>query len=135
MIDCKVSINKLIIPNSYPLPIAQDLFAKLAGCKLFCALDLEGAYTQLELTDRSNQFMVINTLKGLYTYNERIKDSITVMYVTILITTPPPKISTQTTATGIFHARRPTFSLQTEYYWLQLRRNFQNPHGNAQRQI
>lgn len=69
VIDCKVSINKMMIPNTYPLPTAQDLFAKLAESKMFCALDLEGAYTQLELTDRSKQFMVINTTKGLYTYN------------------------------------------------------------------
>lgn len=69
VIDCKVSINKLIIPNTYPLPVAQDIFAKLAGCKLFCALDLEGAYTQLALTERSKKITVINTIKGLFTYN------------------------------------------------------------------
>ncbi|XP_058457114.1 uncharacterized protein K02A2.6-like [Malaya genurostris] len=69
VIDCKVSINKLIIPNSYPLPLAQDIFADLAGCKIFCALDLEGAYTQLLLSDKSRKFVVINTIKGLYTYN------------------------------------------------------------------
>lgn len=27
VVDCKVSINKVIIPNAYPLPTAQDLFA------------------------------------------------------------------------------------------------------------
>lgn len=69
VIDCKVSINKVIIPNTYPLPVAQDLFASLAGCKIFCALDLEGAYTQLALSERSRRFMVINTIKGLYVYN------------------------------------------------------------------
>ncbi|XP_055634324.1 uncharacterized protein LOC129774585 [Toxorhynchites rutilus septentrionalis] len=35
VIDCKVSINKLIIPNKYPLPLPQDLFAALSGSKLF----------------------------------------------------------------------------------------------------
>lgn len=69
VIDCKVSINKAIITNTYPLPSAQDLFAGLAGSKVFCSLDLEGAYTQLSLSERSRQFMVINTIKGLYTYN------------------------------------------------------------------
>lgn len=69
VIDCKVSINKLIIPSTYPLPNAQDLFASLAGAKIFCSLDLAGAYTQLKLSKRSQKFMVINTLKGLYTYN------------------------------------------------------------------
>lgn len=69
VIDCKVSINKSIIPNTYPLPTVQDIFANLAGCKIFCALDLEGAYTQLELVEKSKKFVVINTMKGLYTYN------------------------------------------------------------------
>ncbi|XP_058445611.1 uncharacterized protein K02A2.6-like [Malaya genurostris] len=69
VIDCKVSINKHIIANTYPLPITQDLFANLSGSKIFCLLDLEGAYTQLKLSERSKQFMVINTIKGLYTYN------------------------------------------------------------------
>lgn len=63
VIDCKVSVHKFIIPNTYPLPTAQDVFAGLAGCKLFCSLDLEGAYTQLSLSERSKKFMVINTLR------------------------------------------------------------------------
>ncbi|XP_062698553.1 uncharacterized protein K02A2.6-like isoform X1 [Aedes albopictus] len=69
VIDCKVSLNKVIIPDTYPLPLAQDIFASLAGCKVFCSLDLTGAYTQLELTERSKKFVVINTVKGLYTFN------------------------------------------------------------------
>lgn len=69
VIDCKVSLNKMIVPNTYPLPRSQDIFANLADCKVFCALDLEGAYTQLELTERSKKFVIINTMKGLYKYN------------------------------------------------------------------
>lgn len=69
VIDCKVSINKVIIPNTYPLPVAQDLFASLSGSKVFCSLDLAGAYTQLLLSKASKKFMVINTIKGLYVYN------------------------------------------------------------------
>ncbi|XP_055596035.1 uncharacterized protein K02A2.6-like isoform X2 [Uranotaenia lowii] len=69
VIDCKVSLNKILIPNTYPLPLAQDIFASLAGCQVFCCLDLAGAYTQLQLSKRSRKYVVINTLKGLYTYN------------------------------------------------------------------
>ena len=69
VIDCRVSINKFIIPDTYPLPLAQDIFASLSECKWFCCLDLAGAYTQLKLSKRSRQFVVINTIKGLYTYN------------------------------------------------------------------
>lgn len=69
VIDCKVSINKIIVPNTYPLPVAQDLFATLSGSKIFCSLDLAGAYTQLRLSQNSRQIMIINTIKGLYSYN------------------------------------------------------------------
>lgn len=69
VVDCKVSINKLIVPNTYPLPVPQDLFASLSGSKVFCSLDLAGAYTQLRLSKKSRRFMVINTIKGLYSYN------------------------------------------------------------------
>lgn len=69
VVDCKVSINKLIVPNTYPLPVPQDLFASLSGSKVFCSLDLAGAYTQLRLSKKSRKFMVINTIKGLYSYN------------------------------------------------------------------
>lgn len=68
VIDCRVSINKFIIPDTYPLPLAQDIFASLSECKWFCCLDLAGAYTQLQLSKRSRKFVVINTIKGLYTY-------------------------------------------------------------------
>lgn len=51
VVDCRVSINKLIIPDTYPLPVAQDIFASLCGCKWFCFLDLAGAYTQLQLSE------------------------------------------------------------------------------------
>ena len=69
VVDCKASINKIIVPNTYPLPLAQDIFATLSGCTVFCKLDLAGAYTQLKLSSRSKQIMTINTIKGLYTYN------------------------------------------------------------------
>lgn len=44
VIDCKVPVNKVLIPNSYPLPTAQDLFVSLAGSKVLCSLDLATAF-------------------------------------------------------------------------------------------
>ena len=52
--------------SSYPLPKAEDLFATLAGGKNFTKLDLSEAYLQLELDADSQQYCVINTLRGLY---------------------------------------------------------------------
>lgn len=70
-IDCKRTINKYIINNSfYPLPNPEVIFAKLGSAIFFCTLDLKNAYQQLELSDRSKEYLTINTPFGLYRYNK-----------------------------------------------------------------
>ena len=66
--DFKVSINKMLIVEQYPLPNAEQLFAKVGDCKYFAKLDLEEAYHQLELDEEAQKLLVINTKKGLYRY-------------------------------------------------------------------
>lgn len=44
----------------------QDLFSTLAGGKLFTKLDLKQAYQQLEVDESSQEYLTINTHKGLY---------------------------------------------------------------------
>ena len=51
----KVSVNPVLISNPYPLSNADDLFATLAGGKIFSKLDLSNAYQQLELTDENQK--------------------------------------------------------------------------------
>lgn len=68
-VDYGVTINKFIKTEHYPLPVIEDIFASLANCKVFCVLDLKGAYNQLMLTDKSKELLVINTHKGLYQFN------------------------------------------------------------------
>ena len=67
--DYKVTINKVIQSDTYPLPNAEDLFASLAGGEVFTKLDLSAAYQQLELTEEAKQYLVVNTHQGLYKYN------------------------------------------------------------------
>lgn len=55
-VDCKVTINKFIQTQHYPLPNIEDLFASMESCTVFCVLDLSGAYQQLELTASSKEF-------------------------------------------------------------------------------
>ena len=66
--DFKVSVNPVLISNPYPLPNAEDLFATLAGGKIFSKLDLSNAYQQLELTEENQKYLTINTHKGVYAY-------------------------------------------------------------------
>ena len=55
--------------NQHPLPRSDELFATLDGGQHFTKLDLSEAYLQIELDDKSKQFLVINTHKGLYCFN------------------------------------------------------------------
>ena len=67
--DYKTTVNQVSQTECYPLPKIEELFAKLAGGKLFTKLDLSHAYQQIELEDESRGYVVINTHKGLFRYN------------------------------------------------------------------
>ena len=66
--DYKVTINRELDVDQYPLPKPEDLFATLAGGKKFSKLDLSQAYQQLPLDEDSMQYVTINTHRGLYRY-------------------------------------------------------------------
>ncbi|KAI7789894.1 hypothetical protein IRJ41_014004, partial [Triplophysa rosa] len=67
--DYKVTVNKCVLPEEYPLPNVEDLLATLAGGKVFSKIDLSFAYQQLELDETSQQYLTINTHKGLFKYH------------------------------------------------------------------
>jgi len=46
--DFSVTINPCLIVDEHPLPTHDELFAKMAGCKIFSKIDLKQAYLQLE---------------------------------------------------------------------------------------
>ena len=66
--DYKVTVNPVLDIDQYPLPRPEDLFATLAGGKLFSTLDLSHAYNQLILDNSARQYLTINTHRGLYRY-------------------------------------------------------------------
>jgi transposase InsO family protein len=66
--DYKVTVNRCIEDESYPLPTPEDLFSTLAGGAVFTKLDLSSAYQQLQLAEESKKLLTINTHKGLYQY-------------------------------------------------------------------
>ena len=67
--DYSVTINKASKLESYPIPKLDDLLTALSGGIVFTKLDMSQAYQQIELDEASKQFTVINTHKGLFTYN------------------------------------------------------------------
>jgi len=67
--DYKVTVNQALTPETYPLPVVDDLLAALAGGKVFSKLDMSNAYLQLPLQEASQECVVINTHKGLFKHH------------------------------------------------------------------
>lgn len=63
--DCRVTINKHVNSNNYPLPLVDDIMNEFANCKFFSKLDLAGAFSQLRVRGDSQEYLTINTQKGL----------------------------------------------------------------------
>lgn len=67
--DFSTGLNNVLESHNYPLPIPEDIFATLAGGRIFSKIDLADAYLQIKVDDASRQLLTINTHKGLYQYN------------------------------------------------------------------
>ena len=64
--DFKVTVNKVVRVDRYPIPRVEDLLSNLAGGQRFSKLDMIQAYQQLKLAESSWHYVVINTHKGLF---------------------------------------------------------------------
>ncbi|XP_062538919.1 uncharacterized protein K02A2.6-like [Armigeres subalbatus] len=67
--DYSTGLNAALEPNHYPLPVPDDIFTKLNGCRYFSVIDLSDAYLQVEVDDDSKQLLTINTHRGLFRFN------------------------------------------------------------------
>ena len=67
--DYRLTCNKALLLDKYPLPKVEELFGSLAGGKCFSKLDMSQAYMQLSLDDQSKDLTTINTHRGLFRYN------------------------------------------------------------------
>ncbi|XP_046424706.1 uncharacterized protein K02A2.6-like [Neodiprion fabricii] len=67
--DYKVTLNKYLEVDRYPLPRVEEVLETLRGGKIFTKLDLSEAYQQLPLTQESQKLVVISTHIGLFKYH------------------------------------------------------------------
>ena len=58
--DYKVTVNQGLTVKTHPLPKPDDLFATLAGGRVFTTLDLANAYQQVLLEEESRHLVTIN---------------------------------------------------------------------------
>lgn len=67
--DFSTGLNEAIEDHRYPLPLPEDIYAKLNGSSVFSHIDLSDAFLQIEMDDESKELLVINTHIGLFKYN------------------------------------------------------------------
>ena len=68
--DFKMTVNSASRVDHYPIPKIEDLFAKLAGGKVFSKLDMSHAYQLIRLDEESRKLVVINTHQSLFQYRQ-----------------------------------------------------------------
>ncbi|GAB0088390.1 hypothetical protein DMENIID0001_027950 [Sergentomyia squamirostris] len=66
--DFKVTINKHIEKEHYPLPQIDELLAKVGSGKKFCIVDCMGAFQQILVNEASRKYLTVNTIKGLFRF-------------------------------------------------------------------
>ncbi|XP_065085346.1 uncharacterized protein K02A2.6-like [Ochlerotatus camptorhynchus] len=67
--DYSTGLNDALQPHKYPLPLPQDIFVKLANCKVFSIIDMSESYLQLEVDEPTSKLLAINTHRGIYQVN------------------------------------------------------------------
>ena len=67
--DFKVTLNKNIEPEQYPLTCINDIFASLAGSQKFSKIDITSAYLSMEVDPEHRKYLTISTELGLFEHN------------------------------------------------------------------
>lgn len=66
--DYKVTVNKVIQTDQYPVPTPEEVFNKMTNGEKFSKIDLKCAYQQMLLDEKSQELVTINTHKGMFRY-------------------------------------------------------------------
>ncbi|XP_037929719.1 uncharacterized protein K02A2.6-like [Teleopsis dalmanni] len=71
-VNCRRTINRFVENEHHVIPRIDDILANLSGWKYFCKIDLTGAYLQVKVSERSQEFLTVNTHVGLYRYTRMV---------------------------------------------------------------
>lgn len=67
--DYSTGLNAALETNNFPLPLPDEIFAKMANGKIFSHIDLSDAYLQVPVDEESSKLLTINTHRGLFRFN------------------------------------------------------------------
>ena len=62
-------LNEISVTDNFPIPIIEDLFADLGGCRYFSSLDLTSGYYQIELSDSAKEKTAFVANNQLFEFN------------------------------------------------------------------
>ena len=62
------ALNKILVRDSYPLPIIENLIDRLVGAKYFTTLDFLSGYHQIKMAEDSIKYTAFITPEGKYEY-------------------------------------------------------------------
>jgi len=68
-IDFKVTVNKLLVSNNYPIPKIDEVLQQLKGSTSYCKLDLYNAYLHVEMDEASAVIQTVSTHRGTFKLN------------------------------------------------------------------
>ena len=63
------TLNKIVRPVSYPLPLIDDILSLLGNARYFTALDLKSGYWQVQLDEDSKEKTAFACHRGLFQFN------------------------------------------------------------------
>ena len=70
--DFKCTLNQIIEPEQYPLPVIDEIFATFGGGQHFSKIDLTEAYLAYEIHPEYRKYLTISTPHGLYEFNRLV---------------------------------------------------------------
>ncbi|KAK3107127.1 hypothetical protein FSP39_007863 [Pinctada imbricata] len=63
------TLNKIVKPISFPLPLIDDILSLIGNAKYFTTLDLRHGYWQVTLDERSKEKTAFSCHRGLFEFN------------------------------------------------------------------
>ncbi|XP_037931645.1 uncharacterized protein K02A2.6-like [Teleopsis dalmanni] len=70
--DFSTGLNDALESYKYPLPLPEDIFAKISNATVFSHIDLSDAFLQIEVDSKSQELLTINTHLGLFKYKRMV---------------------------------------------------------------